>query len=147
MLRSEWTTTHRSGMMAGARRLQLYRIMQTQLETTRIHIAISERPMWTTSSESEGLRVLETTFLCDGLLSSSAGNGCNIYTYQSVKSIATYIIPIAKIKWNQEYYGDMRSEGPVYTVKENSHIVTSSGSFIIPRLSEVFLLFVLVFFI
>jgi hypothetical protein len=39
--------------------------MQTQLETTRIHMATSERPMYTSESGSTGpeMGVLDTTFL------------------------------------------------------------------------------------
>ncbi len=32
-------------MRTGASKLQMYRSMQIQLDTTRIHIATSERPM------------------------------------------------------------------------------------------------------
>ena len=42
--------TYRSGMTTGAIRLQIYRIMQTQLDTTLIHMAVSDRPMYTSLS-------------------------------------------------------------------------------------------------
>ena len=42
--------TRLSGMSTGASKLQMYKIMQTQLDTIRIHIATSDRPMYTSSS-------------------------------------------------------------------------------------------------
>jgi hypothetical protein len=42
-LKLAWT--YLSGINTGATKLQMYSAMQTQLETTRIHIATSERPM------------------------------------------------------------------------------------------------------
>jgi hypothetical protein len=43
----------------------MYNNMHTQLDTTRIHIATSERPIYTSESGSTGpeIGVLETTFL------------------------------------------------------------------------------------
>ena len=37
--------THRSGISTGAIKLQMYRRIHVQLETTRIHIATSDLPM------------------------------------------------------------------------------------------------------
>lgn len=37
-------------MNTGAKRLHMYNSMHIQLETTRIHMAASERPMYTSSS-------------------------------------------------------------------------------------------------
>lgn len=77
--------------------------MHAQLETTRIHIATSERPMYTSLSP---------------LWSAGAVPGRT--TFQSVRSIATYIAPIAKMIWNQAYYStagvswvsERKEEGP-----------------------------------
>ena len=57
--------THLSGIIAGASKLHMYRSMHTQLDTTRIHIATSERPMYTFESGSGAPEIgfLETMFL------------------------------------------------------------------------------------
>lgn len=59
--------THLSGRSTGANRLHMYNSMQTQLDTTRIHMATSERPIYTSESGSTGpeIGVLETTFLLE----------------------------------------------------------------------------------
>lgn len=81
--------------------------MQTHPETTLIHIATSERPMYTSKSGSTGPEIgcFETMFLKLERQSKKDGRkGDDGIAYQSVSSIATYIAPIAKMIWNQEYY-------------------------------------------
>ena len=41
--------TYLSGIMTGASKLHMYRSIHTQLDTTRTHMATSERPMKTSS--------------------------------------------------------------------------------------------------
>lgn len=90
-------------MIAGARRLHIYSSMHTQLDTTRIHIATSDRPMYTSEFGSIGVDIglFDTTFL--KFVEASVTDYENI-THQSVSSMATYIVAITKITWNQEYW-------------------------------------------
>ena len=92
--------THRSGINTGAIRLQIYNNIHTQLDTTRIHIATSDLPMYTSSSG------LPTTALTTFLNHKGQGNSVrrNQCTHQSVSNIATYIAPSTKMMWNQEYF-------------------------------------------
>jgi hypothetical protein len=75
-------------MTTGASRLHMYKSMHTQLLTTRIHIAVSLRPMYTLSGSALPART----------------------TFQSVSSIATYIAPRAKMTWNHEYCAPVRGK-------------------------------------
>lgn len=59
-------TTYRSGKITGATKLHIYKIMQTHELTIRIHIAVSERPMYISSPSlpADGEDVDLITFLC-----------------------------------------------------------------------------------
>ena len=62
--RNKWHA-HLSGMKTGASKLHIYKTIQTQPETTLIHMATSERPIYTSVFESAWPKIgwLETTFL------------------------------------------------------------------------------------
>jgi len=79
--------------------------MQTQLETTLIHIAVSDRPIYTSESVTASsltgffeMTFLYTTAVRLGIIQSDES------THQSVRSIATYMAPSAKMTWNHEYW-------------------------------------------
>lgn len=105
--------------------------MHAQLETTRIHIATSERPMYTSLSP---------------LWSVGAVPGRT--TFQSVRSMATYIAPIAKMMWNQAYYG----AASVSLVNERderrgSYVITGTGTLVVASLAHGVVIVILVLFV
>lgn len=61
--RADTDRTYRSGIITGASRLQIYKSMHTHELTMRIHIAVSERPMDTSSVSESGDELAFITFL------------------------------------------------------------------------------------
>jgi hypothetical protein len=104
-------------MTRGATKLQMYNSMQIQLLTIRIHMAVSLRPMYTL------------------LWSAFPGRT----TFQSVRSMATYMAPMAKIRWNHEYWWCMVRELKGVLV-DRTNVVSCPSTFVITSLADDFVL-------
>jgi hypothetical protein len=55
--------------------------------------------------------------------------------------MATYIAPIAKITWNQEYYA--YAKAIVGERLQNTHVVSCSGSFVVLGFPVIFILIII----
>jgi hypothetical protein len=69
-------------------------------------------------------------------------------TYQSVRSMATYMAAIEKIMWNHEYYGGMKLSAMINQESvPRTYIISCACAFIVSGFTDYFILVLFVFLV